>query len=77
MNELSQLSGLLDAKWAHVGTLLTLAVMIGGRVYKSISTGGGLVSIFHALLYGTPKPQPPQTIPPEGWTLTEPKNKNL
>jgi hypothetical protein len=58
MNELSQLTGLLDAKWAHVGTLITITLMIGGRVYKSLATGGGILGVFHSLLYGAPKPPP-------------------
>lgn len=58
MNELTQLAGLIDTKWTHVGTMLVVALAILGRVYKAITLGGGLVSIWHALLYGTNTPKP-------------------
>ena len=58
MNELNQLVGLLDTKWSHVGTMLFVALAAAGRIYKAAVNGGGLVSMWHGLLYGTNTPKP-------------------
>lgn len=65
MNEISQLTGLLDTKWPHVGTMLVLATMSIGRICKAAVDGGGLVTICKAFLFGTntPKPTDKEKIP--------------
>lgn len=64
MNELDQLAGLLDSKTAHVLTVLGVGAGVVGRIYKAIVNGGGFVSIWHALLYGTNTPKPPTESEP-------------
>lgn len=64
MNELAQLTGLLDSKTAHVLTVLGVGAGVVGRIYKAIVNGGGFVSIWHALLYGTNTPKPPTESEP-------------
>ena len=62
---MEQLLPLLDSKWAHLATMAVVLLGILGRIYKAVVNGGGLVSIWHALLYGTNTPRgtaaPPQT----------------
>lgn len=58
MNPLDQFTGLLDSKTAHVLTLLSVGAGVVGRIYKAVVNGGGFVSIWHALLYGTNTPNP-------------------
>lgn len=79
MNDiLSQFTGLLDAKAAHIATLIVVAAGIIGRAYKSIRNGGGLMSLWHGLIYGGTPPakiDPPTTADSSEKTLTITQNK--
>ena len=63
MNELDQLTSLLDGKWSHAGTTFIVVLAIAGRTFHAIVNGGGLVSIWKALIYGTNVPKPPEKNP--------------
>ena len=59
-----EIAGLFTEKtlvWATAGWLLIQNL---GRAYQAIRNGGGLVSIWRGLVYGTNTPLPP-TPPPE------------
>lgn len=59
MNELDPITSALGSKYAQAVTVLVVLAGVIGRIYKAIVNGGGFVSIWHALLYGTNTPKPP------------------
>jgi hypothetical protein len=46
----------IPSKWVVYATTGWVALQAAGRVYHAVVSGGGLISIWHALLYGTNTP---------------------
>lgn len=56
MDSINIPDGLLNSpvsEWQLNGVTLVLAIMVVGRAYKAIRNGGGLIGLWHGLLFGT------------------------
>jgi hypothetical protein len=55
-----QIQNILPPKYAAYGAVAVVATQIIGRVYNTLRNGGGLISIWRAVLYGVDHPSPPK-----------------
>lgn len=57
-NLVNQIGAVIPPKYQSLLTLIVLLGMVLGRVYHAVRNGGGLVSIWRGLLFGTNTPKP-------------------
>lgn len=61
---LQPIINLIPAKWHTTAALILPITMVMGRVYHTITTGGGLRGIVNAVWFGTNAPKNKPVDPP-------------
>ena len=56
---ISQLVGKTPKDWIHDGVAIMALLGLAGRAWHAVRSGGGLVGLWRALLYGTNTPKGP------------------
>jgi hypothetical protein len=79
LNAIEKIENLIPAKYRTLLMLAAIVVPYAGRAYHALASGGGLMGVYRALLFGTNVPKaevrPPISISTNDQTTTETHNE--